>query len=85
MSLSTEVIGQGNSLRTSVRIPSAFRLDCQDVEIEQTDSGALLIRPLVARRGQRLLQAVKGIDPDFIAALEEVRSRPDENQEREAL
>ena len=73
----------GNS--QAVRIPAAFRLDCQDVEIEQTDSGALLIRPLVARRGQRLLQAVKGIDPDFIAALEEARSQPDPNQEREAL
>jgi antitoxin VapB len=73
----------GNS--QAVRIPAAFRLDCQDVEIEQTDSGALLIRPLIARRGQRLLQAVRGIDPDFIAALEDARSQPDPPQEREAL
>lgn len=79
----TRVFMNGNS--QAVRIPAAFRLDCQDVEIEQTDSGALLIRPLISRRGQRLLHAVKGIDPDFIAALEEARSQPDPIQEREAL
>ena len=79
----SRVFMNGNS--QAVRIPAAFRLDCQDVEIVQTESGALIIRPIVKSRGQQLLHIIRGIDEDFVAALEEARAQPDPIQERDPL
>ncbi|MFN5512020.1 MAG: antitoxin [Burkholderiales bacterium] len=79
----SRVFMNGNS--QAIRIPAAFRLDCQDVEIEKTESGALIIRPILKGRGQQLMDALRDIDADFVVALEEARSHPDPVQERDPL
>lgn len=81
--LASRVFMNGNS--QAVRIPQAFRLDTQQVEITRTESGDLLIHPLPMPRGATLLEALAGFDDDFVAALEAGRDEQPALQDREAL
>ena len=79
----SRVFINGNS--QAVRIPQEFRLDCKRVEISQTASGDLLIRPVPEQRGASLLQALTGFDSDFVEQLAAAKQLSDPQQEREAL
>ena len=68
----------------AVRIPGELRLNASRVEISRTESGALVIRPLVKRRGQALLEALDDFDPEFTAALERDRRAAHPMQDRKA-
>ena len=81
--LVTRVFMNGNS--QAVRIPQELRLDATQVEIHRNDAGELVIRPLLARRGTSLLQALRGFDADFAQVLAQDRSDDAGPQEREAL
>jgi antitoxin VapB len=70
--LITRVFVNGNS--QAVRIPAELRLDAERVEISRTEHGDLLLHPIPSRRGAALLQALRGFDEDFVAALEEDRT-----------
>lgn len=81
----TRVFMNGNS--QAVRIPQEFRLDCPQVEISRNALGELVLRPLRCElpRGDALLQALGGIDEQWLAALEQERAQPLAPQERESL
>ena len=69
--LTTRVFMNGDS--QAVRIPSEFRLDTDLVQITRNEQGDLVLRPVHARRGPGLLEALRGFDEDFIAAVEAER------------
>jgi antitoxin VapB len=73
----------GNS--QAVRIPAEFRLSTDRVQISRTAEGDLLIHPCPSQRGQALLQALSGLDADFVEALEQQQAEKPPVQEREAL
>lgn len=66
--LTTRVFNNGNS--QAVRIPQAFKLATQQVEISRTDNGDLVIHPVQLKRGDVLLDALSKFDDDFISTLE---------------
>jgi antitoxin VapB len=73
----------GNS--QAVRIPAEFRLGTDRVPISRTPEGDLLIHPCPSQRGQALLQALSGLDADFVEALEQQQADKMPGQERDAL
>ncbi|MFZ9462569.1 MAG: antitoxin [Vulcanococcus sp.] len=73
----------GNS--QAVRIPAEFRLGTDRVQISRTPDGDLIIHPCPSQRGQALIDALAGFEPDFLAALERHRINTEADQEREAL
>jgi len=84
--LTTRVFNNGNS--QAVRIPAEFRLDTDRVSITRNAQGDLVIHPLRVRRGEALLDALRGVaeaDASFISALEDEERRQPPPQEREAL
>jgi antitoxin VapB len=81
--LTTRVFMKGNS--QAVCIPAEFRLDTDRVRISRNEAGDLVLHPLRGDRGAALLQALKGFDDDFIAALEADRQMPLPMQNREGL
>jgi len=81
--LPSRVFMNGNS--QAVRIPAEFRLSSDRVQISRTPEGDLLIHPCPSRRGQALLQALSGLDADFVAALEQLQADKLPVQERESL
>ena len=81
--LPSRVFMNGNS--QAVRIPAELRLSTDRVQISRTSQGDLLIHPCPSRRGQALLQALSGLDADFVAALEQQQADKLPVQEREAL
>lgn len=81
--LRSRVFNNGNS--QAVRIPQAFRLDVQRVEITRTEQGDLVIHPIPEQRGAALLEALSSFDETFIAALEADRREPVPMQERDTL
>jgi len=71
-----------------VRIPQEFRLAATEVEISRNGDGDLVIHPLpaaAAKRGDALLQALQGLDPEFAELLETVRKEQATPQERDPL
>lgn len=81
--LKTRVFNNGNS--QAVRIPQAFQLDVQQVEISRADNGDLVIHPIKPNRGDMLMEALNQFDDDFVDALsEEVLTQPT-MQDRDAL
>lgn len=81
--LKTRVFNNGNS--QAVRIPQAFQLDVQQVEISRADNGDLVIHPIKPKRGDMLMEALNQFDDDFIDALsEDVLTQP-VMQDRDAL
>jgi len=81
--LPSRVFMNGNS--QAVRIPAEFRLSTDRVQISRTAEGDLLIHPCPSQRGQALLQALSGLDADFVEALEQQQAEKSPVQEREAL
>ncbi len=81
--LPSRVFMNGNS--QAVRIPAEFRLSSDRVQISRTPEGDLLIHPCPSQRGQALLQALSGFDPDFLEALEQELADKLPVQGREAL
>ena len=81
--LPSRVFMNGNS--QAVRIPAEFRLSSDRVQISRTPEGDLLIHPCPSQRGQALLQALSGFDPDFVEALEPELADKLPVQGREAL
>jgi antitoxin VapB len=81
--LPSRVFMNGNS--QAVRIPAEFRLSTDRVQISRTAEGDLLIHPCPSQRGQALLQALSGLDADFVEALEQQQAEKLPVQEREAL
>jgi antitoxin VapB len=79
----TRVFNNGNS--QAVRIPAEFRLNTDRVSISRNKRGELILRPITARRGAALLDALAGFDEDFINALQDDRANPLPIQEREPL
>ncbi len=65
--LTTRVFMNGNS--QAVRIPQAFQLDVQQLEISRADNGDLVIHPIKPNRGDQLLVALTQFDEDFIESL----------------
>lgn len=68
--LKTRVFNNGNS--QAVRIPQAFQLDVQQVEITRADNGDLVIHPIKPNRGDRLMEALNQFDDDFIRVLADI-------------
>lgn len=81
--LTTRVFTNGNS--QAVRIPQAFQLDVQQVEISRAENGDLVIHPIKPRRGDVLLVALTLFDEDFIEALTQEVSTQQAMQDRETL
>ncbi|MEY2690424.1 MAG: hypothetical protein RL375_4624 [Pseudomonadota bacterium] len=81
--ITTRVFRNGNS--QAVRIPADLKLDAETVQIFRNEDGDLVIRPVRPARGQALLEALRGFDADFIAALEADQDEALPAQEREAL
>jgi len=81
--LPSRVFMNGNS--QAVRIPAEFRLSSDRVQISRTPEGDLVIHPCPSLRGQALLQALSGLDADFVEALEQQQSDKLLVQDREAL
>lgn len=81
--LPTRVFMNGNS--QAVRIPAEFRLSSDRVQISRTPEGDLLIHACPQRRGQALLQVLRGFDADFVEALEQQQADKLPVQERDAL
>lgn len=81
--LTTRVFTNGNS--QAVRIPQAFKLETQQVEITRAENGDLVIHPIKAKRGDQLLAALSQFDADFIDALVDEAKDPQVMQERDAL
>ncbi|MBK7898283.1 MAG: AbrB/MazE/SpoVT family DNA-binding domain-containing protein [Azonexus sp.] len=81
--LTTRVFMNGNS--QAVRIPAELRLDTDRVHIFRNEQGDLVLHPLRAERGTALLQALRGFDADFVAALEAEQQTPQAMQDRESL
>jgi antitoxin VapB len=81
--LTTRVFNNGNS--QAVRIPQAFQLDVQQVEISRADNGDLIIHPIKPNRGDRLLAALTQFDDDFIDVLAQDVLTPQTLQDRDAL
>ena len=81
--LTTRVFMNGNS--QAVRIPQAFQLDVQQVEISRAENGDLVIHPIKPKRGDSLLAALTQLDDDFIEALAEDVSTAQTMQDRDAL
>ena len=67
----SRVFMDGNS--QAVRIPQEFRLDASRVEISRNDQGDLVIHPIPTDRGAAVLEALAGLDDEFLALLEEAR------------
>ncbi|MFN7899494.1 MAG: antitoxin [Synechococcaceae cyanobacterium] len=82
-SIPSRMFMNGNS--QAVRIPAEFRLSTDRVQISRTADGDLLIHPCAIQRGQALLQALVGFDPDFVACLEQQQAQKLPVQERERL
>lgn len=81
--LTTRVFNNGNS--QAVRIPQAFQLDVQQVEISRAENGDLVIHPIKPKRGDLLLAALAQFDNDFVEALaQDVLIQPT-MQDRDAL
>jgi antitoxin VapB len=74
-----------NNRSQAVRIPAEFRLSSDRVQISRTPEGDLLIHPCPSLRGQALLQALSGLDADFVEALEQQQADKLLVQDREAL
>lgn len=66
--LTSQVFNNGNS--QAVRIPQAFKLDAQQVEISRAENGDLVIHPVKLKRGDLLLEALSKFDDEFAIALE---------------
>lgn len=81
--LTTRVFMNGNS--QAVRIPQAFQLDAQQVEISRAENGDLVIHPIKAKRGDQLLAALTQFDEDFVEALADEALSPQTMQDRDAL
>jgi antitoxin VapB len=81
--LPSRVFMNGNS--QAVRIPAEFRLSSDRVQISRTPEGDLLSHPCPSLRGQALLQALSGLDADFVEALEQQQADKLLVQDREAL
>jgi len=81
--LTTRVFNNGNS--QAVRIPQAFQLDVQQVEISRADNGDLVIHPIKPKRGDMLLAALTQFDDDFIEALAQDVLTPQTLQDRDTL
>lgn len=81
--LTTRVFINGNS--QAVRIPQAFQLDVQQVEISRAENGDLVIHPIKPKRGDALLAALTQFDEDFIEALAQEASSQQAMQDRETL
>lgn len=81
--LTTRVFMNGNS--QAVRIPQAFQLDAQQVEISRAENGDLVIHPIKPKRGDQLLAALTQFDEDFIEALADEALSPQTLQDRDAL
>jgi len=82
-SLPSRVFMNGNS--QAVRIPAEFRLSTDQVQISRTPEGDLIIHPCPPQRGQALLEALAGFDPEFVQQLEQLRLEEQPMQEREQL
>ena len=82
-SLPSRVFMNGNS--QAVRIPAEFRLSTDQVQISRTPEGDLLIHPCPPQRGQALLEALAGFEPDFADRLEQLRREAQPAQTRELL
>lgn len=82
-SLTTRVFINGNS--QAVRIPQAFQLDVQQVEISRAENGDLVIHPIRRKRGDSLLAALAQFDDDFVQALADDAAKAQPMQDREAL
>lgn len=67
--LTTRVFNNGNS--QAVRIPQAFKLNAQQVEISRADNGDLVIHPVNKKRGDALLEALTKFDNEFVLLLEQ--------------
>jgi antitoxin VapB len=81
--LPSRVFMNGNS--QAVRIPAAFRLATDRVQISRTPHGDLIIHPCPAERGKALLDTLAGFEPSFVASLEAQQASPIPVQERESL
>ena len=79
----SRVFMNGNS--QAVRIPAEFRLSTDQVQISRTPEGDLLIHPCPPQRGQALLEALAGFEPDFADRLEQLRREAQPAQTRELL
>ena len=82
ITLSTRVFMNGNS--QAVRIPQAFRLNAQRVEITCTSQGDLLIHPLSVDRGSALLEALSTLDDEYADLLAEDLQNQASMQEHES-
>lgn len=85
--VTTRVFMNGNS--QAVRIPQEFRLNANQVQIERTAQGDLLIRPLPPDRGMALLQALQAFDDEasteWLSRLLADRGEQPPTQERDPL
>lgn len=66
--LTTRVFNNGNS--QAVRIPLAFQLSAQQVEISRAENGDLIIHSIQQKRGDMLLEALCKFDDAFVSKLE---------------
>jgi antitoxin VapB len=82
-SLPSRVFMNGNS--QAVRIPAEFRLATDEVQISRTPDGDLLIHPCPPQRGQALLDALAGFEPEFADRLEQIRLEAQPMQDRDVL
>lgn len=81
--LKTRVFNNGNS--QAVRIPQAFQLDVQQVEISRAENGDLVIHPIKPKRGDMLMEALNQFDDDFVDAVSEEALTQPRMQDRDAL
>lgn len=81
--LTTRVFNNGNS--QAVRIPLAFKLDAQQVEISRADNGDLVIHPIQQKRGDMLLEALSKFDDEFVFTLEQNALEQQPMQDRTPL
>lgn len=81
--LTSRVFNNGNS--QAVRIPQAFKLDAQQVEISRAENGDLVIHPVKLKRGDLLLEALSKFDNEFVLALEQERQTLLPMQDRQSL
>lgn len=81
--MTTRVFENGNS--QAVRIPKAFKLNTQEVQISLSENGDLILHPIQVKRGDQLLSALMAFDDDYISSLENELIDKPAIQERESL
>lgn len=81
--LTTRVFNNGNS--QAVRIPQAFKIEAQQVEISRADNGDLVIHPVQLKRGDMLLEALSKFDDEFVSTLEQNALEQQPMQDRAPL